>query len=82
MAQQIAAAAKHMVKKEIPLVVITKEDCSKALGTCLKSKLPDKYPILCIDGVTCRAGDYIDIGSPVAGGKAVPVVVKTLVFGG
>ena len=82
MARNIVAAAKNITEKNIPLVVITKEDYSKALGQCIKRKLPKNYPFLCADGIECKTGDYIDIGAPVADGKAVPVVVKTLVFGG
>lgn len=82
LAEDIAAQSKKLLEKCIPLVIVTKEDYSKALGQCLKRKLPKDYPFLCADGIDCKSGDYIDIGSPVAGGKAVPVVVKTLVFGG
>ena len=65
-----------------PMVVILKEDFSKALGQCLRRRLPPKYPFICLDGIECKSDDYIDIGEPIAGNKAVPVVVKTLVFGG
>lgn len=82
LANDIACATEKLIKHSIPIVVITKEDYSKALGQCLKRLLPKGYPFLCADGIDCRPGDYIDIGEPVAGGKAVPVVVKTLVFGG
>lgn len=82
LAKDIVFASEKLIKQHIPLVVITKEDYSKALGQCLKRLLPSGYPFLCADGIECRPGDYIDIGEPVAGGKAVPVVVKTLVFGG
>lgn len=82
LAQKIAAAANGMIEKNIPLVVMTREDYSKALGQCLKRELPDGYPFLCADGIDCKKGDYVDIGEPVADGRAVPVVVKTLVFGG
>lgn len=64
------------------IVVILKEDFSKALGQCLRRRLPPKYPFICLDGIECKSDDYIDIGEPIAGNKAVPVVVKTLVFGG
>lgn len=81
-AEKIAKSAKALIKKNIPVIVITKEDWAKALGVCLKRKLPKDYPFLCADGIDCHDGDYIDIGTPVADGRAVPAVVKTLVFGG
>ena len=82
LAEKIMQSSGKLLEKKIPLIVITQADCAKALGLCLKSRLPKRYPFLCADGVACKRGDYIDIGAPVAGGRAVPVVVKTLVFGG
>lgn len=81
-AQKIVSAAEQLINRNIPLVVMTEADYSMALGQCLKRLLPKHYPLLCADGICCKEGDYIDIGKPVAGGMAVPVVVKTLVFGG
>ncbi len=62
------------------LIVVLKEDMGKALGQALKRELPGEAGILCIDNITCSGGDYVDIGIPLASGKAVPVVVKTLIF--
>ena len=61
-----------------PLVVITERDVAKALGQTLQSIT--KTPVVCIDSVALSNGDYIDVGRPIAGGMAVPVVIKTLVF--
>lgn len=61
-----------------PLVVITERDVAKVLGQTLQSKT--KTAVVCIDSVALSNGDYIDVGKPVAGGMAVPVVIKTLVF--
>lgn len=61
-----------------PVIVITEKDIAKVLGQTLQSKT--KTPIVCIDSVQLSNGDYIDIGKPIAGGMAVPVVIKTLVF--
>lgn len=81
LAQKIAVSCGGLISNNIAVVVITKYDFSKALGMCLKKYLPKNYPFICADGIDCSRGDYIDIGVPVANGKAVPVVVKTLVFG-
>ncbi|MCC8121826.1 MAG: ethanolamine ammonia-lyase reactivating factor EutA, partial [Oscillospiraceae bacterium] len=39
-------------------------------------------PLLCLDGICARQGDYLDVGPPAAGGAVLPVVVKTLAFEG
>lgn len=82
LAADIVNASEGLVRAGHPLVVVVKEDYSKALGICLGRKLPRNYPYICVDSIDCKRGDYIDIGEPIAGGKVVPVVVKTLVFGG
>ena len=62
-----------------PVLLALEADMAKALGQGLALRLPPDRPILCIDGVRLREGDYLDVGAPV--GPALPVVVKTLVLG-
>lgn len=63
-----------------PLIVVAEQDIAKALGQALDRRLRRSRALICLDGIAARDGDYIDIGEPVAGGRAVPVVVKTLIF--
>ena len=56
-------------------VVVVERDMAKVLGQAMGGS-----PLLCLDGVSAREGDYLDIGAPVAGGSVLPVVVKTLAF--
>jgi ethanolamine utilization protein EutA len=62
-----------------PLIIIIEHDYARALGQTLKRLIPDR-PLLVIDQVGLREGDYIDIGRPVLDGRAVPLSVKTLIF--
>ena len=62
-----------------PMLIALEADMAKALGHCLALRVGTDRPILCIDRVGLREGDYLDVGAPV--GPALPVVVKTLVFG-
>ena len=62
------------------LILILEADIGKALGQALKRILPAGSSFLCIDGISCGSGDYIDLGAPEASGKVIPVVVKTLIF--
>lgn len=80
MAVSIASAMERQLKKERMLIVIMEADIGKALGQALKRILPAGSSFLCIDGISCGSGDYIDLGVPKAEGKVIPVIVKTLIF--
>ena len=62
-----------------PLIVIIEHDYARVLGQTLKDQMNGR-PLLVIDQVGLKEGDYIDIGSPVLDGRAVPLSVKTLIF--
>ena len=64
------------------LIVLVEEDMAKALGHSLLKDLGYAKEVISLDSVKVENGDYIDIGRPVGQGRVVPVVVKTLVFGG
>ncbi len=71
-----------VIQQDGPLVVIVKNDLAKVLGQTLRMRFSgSEKSIICIDSVHVEDGDYIDIGRGLAGGKVVPVIVKTLVFG-
>lgn len=65
---------------DAPLIVIVEKDLAKALGQTLRAKSAGQRDVVCIDTVKVENGDYIDIGRELAGGKVVPVIVKTLLF--
>nr|WP_320011107.1 ethanolamine ammonia-lyase reactivating factor EutA [uncultured Desulfobulbus sp.] len=64
-----------------PLVVVVENDLAKALGQALEAVTGPGRQIVCIDAIAVNQGDYIDIGTPVAHGNVVPVIVKTLALG-
>lgn len=68
-----------LLARKLPIVVVFADDRAKVVGQAIQVQSPG-VPVMCIDGIYTRAGDYIDIGQPVGGGRAVPVVTKTLVF--
>ncbi len=79
LAQSLIEAADRAIPASSPLIVVCTADCGKALGQILKTKT--RRDIISIDGITVAAHDFLDIGKPVLDGLAVPVVVKTLLFG-
>jgi ethanolamine utilization protein EutA len=62
------------------LILVVENDMAKALGYALRSRLDDGIKVVSIDGIKVDNGDYIDIGKPLAKGRVLPVVIKTLVF--
>ncbi|HSO20222.1 MAG TPA: ethanolamine ammonia-lyase reactivating factor EutA [Desulfosarcina sp.] len=71
-------AAAHLAPGQ-PLIIIIEHDYARALGQTLKDRIAGR-PLLAIDQVGLKEGDYIDIGAPVLDGRAVPLSVKTLIF--
>ena len=78
---QIAAMAEELAAQwgDRPVYLALERDMAMALGQQLALRLPENTPILCIDRVRLKSGDYLDVGHPI--GPAFPVVVKTLVLG-
>ncbi len=79
-AQAVIAGARPVLDGPHPLVIVLEKDRAKVLGQSLAALRGRRDDVVCIDGVQTTSGDYIDIGTPVGAGRAVPVVVKTLVF--
>lgn len=70
----------EIIEKELPFIVIVENDMAKVLGQAIYALLNYERDIVCLDSVKVENGDYIDIGKPIAEGKVLPVVIKTLVF--
>lgn len=81
LAKSIIRGMKEIIETEKPLIVILENDIAKALGQTIHRFLDYNKDIVCIDSVKVQNGDFIDIGKPLANGKVVPVVIKTLAFG-
>lgn len=73
--EAIAQAVVSALSGDIILVV--KRDMAKALGQALSRRTSQR--VLCLDGLTVKDGDFIDIGKPLGG--VFPVIVHTLFFG-
>jgi len=79
-AKELVDGMLNLIDKKVPLVIIVENDMAKALGQSICALLNYKKNIICIDNINVDNGDYIDIGKPIANGKVLPVVIKTLVF--
>ena len=79
-AQGLQQGMAELLEKDDPLIIIIFHDMAKVLGQTLYALLDYKKDVICLDSVQVDNGDYIDIGKPIANGKVLPVVVKTIVF--
>lgn len=80
MSEQIIRVFDYFLCINSEIIVVSMSDTAKALAQAIRRKVYKNRMILCIDGIKCNFGDYIDIGKPIASGQVVPIVVKTLIF--
>ena len=80
LAEMIIHGAEAVISGTYPLIIVLENDIAKVLGNAINVLLERKKDFICIDGIYANDGDYIDIGEPVAMGRVVPVVTKTLIF--
>lgn len=81
LAEIIIKGMSSILDKKFPLIVILENDAAKVLGQTISRLLGSKENIVSLDSIVVNNGDYLDIGKPLAKGKVVPVIIKTLIFG-
>ncbi|MGE5678338.1 MAG: ethanolamine ammonia-lyase reactivating factor EutA, partial [Pseudomonadota bacterium] len=79
-AREVLKGMEEFLRTRLPVIIIIENDMAKALGQTLYKSLDYSRDVICIDDIRVENGDYIDIGKPLAGGRVVPVIIKTLVF--
>lgn len=80
LAKTLISGLEDILKEDFPTVLIVENDIAKVLGQTLYKQLDFKKEVICIDTINVENGDYIDIGKPLANGRVVPVIIKTLIF--
>ncbi|HEY7066390.1 MAG TPA: ethanolamine ammonia-lyase reactivating factor EutA [Chloroflexota bacterium] len=81
LAEGIAAALPETLARRQPLVVVCDNDVGSLLGRLLADAVAPGADVACLDEIELGPFDYIDVGEPLPDRAAVPVVVKSLVFG-
>lgn len=81
LAVDIIHGMKRVVQSNQPMIVVVDNDIGKSLGLSIRRNLSQEKLVICIDSIVVDNGDYIDVGTPVAEGQVLPVIIKTLIFG-
>ncbi len=81
LAEGIGAALREAGWGAKPAVLVFDRDIAGMVGALLTQELGYAGPVVAIDEVDVRHFEYLDIGARLRDGGAVPVVVKSLVFG-
>ncbi len=63
-----------------PLVLVFDADIAKLMGNIIERELIPGAGIISIDGIDLKDFDFVDIGQELPDAKAVPVVIKSLIF--
>ncbi|MEO6338575.1 MAG: ethanolamine ammonia-lyase reactivating factor EutA [Caulobacteraceae bacterium] len=82
LAEVLAAALTPEIGPADPLIVVLDGDVAGVLGVRLAEVVGASRGVICLDGVHVHEFDHIDIGEFAPRTRALPVVVKSLLFAG
>jgi ethanolamine utilization protein EutA len=80
LAEGLVGAMKEHIDNGQPLVLVFDADIAKLMGNIIERELIPGAGIISIDGIDLKDFDFIDIGQELPDAKAVPVVIKSLIF--
>jgi ethanolamine utilization protein EutA len=80
LAEGLVSAMKDHVDQGQPLVLVFDADIAKLMGNIIERELIPGAGIISIDGIDLKDFDFVDIGQELPDAKAVPVVIKSLIF--
>ncbi len=80
LAEGLVQAMKGHIDNGQPLVLVFDADIAKLMGNIVERELIPGAGIISIDGIDLKDFDFIDIGQELPDAKAVPVVIKSLMF--
>ncbi len=80
LAEGVAQGMKVHIDKGQPLVLVFDADIAKLVGNIIEKELLPGAGVISIDGIDLTDFDFIDIGEELPDAKAVPVVIKSLIF--
>ncbi len=80
LAEGLVSAMKEHVDQGQPLVLVFDADIAKLMGNIIERELIPGAGIISIDGIDLKDFDFVDIGQELPDAKAVPVVIKSLIF--
>jgi ethanolamine utilization protein EutA len=82
LADGIRTALPRAIARGAPLVIALDGDIARSLGGILAEEVGVRAPLVVVDGLDLVELDYVDIGEQLQPANVVPVVVKSLAFGG
>jgi ethanolamine utilization protein EutA len=80
LADGIAGGLPNSLAGGLPIVLVFSGDIGKLVGSILREDLAIPNDVISIDSIDVEELDYIDIGSVIRPSRAVPVVIKSLIF--
>ncbi|MBI2358104.1 MAG: ethanolamine ammonia-lyase reactivating factor EutA [Deltaproteobacteria bacterium] len=80
LAEGLGRAMKEHIDKGHPLVLVFDADIARLMGNIIEKEILPGRGIVSIDGIDLKDFDFVDIGEELPDAKAVPVVIKSLIF--